>query len=164
MPRRLPSEQLQLSADTVGDLGDCQMAQADREKMQDCLYRPRLSAGLSQPYMCKNPITNQNCEKCLGSHFLNCTLGKCIHGSFWKICGWNFGVGFLAWKWRLRYIDRIICCSAFMKSKIDSDPLFAGKTEVLHNFIVQVERKDTPKKDYVLYFGRFQKKKGLACW
>ena len=34
MPRRLSPEQLQLSADPVGDLGDCQMAQADREKMQ----------------------------------------------------------------------------------------------------------------------------------
>ena len=112
-------------------------------------------------HMCKNPITNQNCEKCLGSHFLNCTLGKCIHGSFGKSVVGTLESAFWHGNGVYRYIDRIICCSAFMKSKIDSDPLFAGKTEVLHNFIDQVERKDTPKKDYVLYFGRFSEEKGI---
>ena len=31
----------------------------------------------------------------------------------------------------------------------------------LHNFVDKVEWKDTPKKDYVLYFGRFSKEKGI---
>ena len=29
----------------------------------------------------KNPITHENCEKCLGGHFMNCVKGKCVHGS-----------------------------------------------------------------------------------
>ena len=31
--------------------------------------------------MMNNPNTHQNCEKCLGGHFVNCMKGKCIHGS-----------------------------------------------------------------------------------
>ena len=31
-------------------------------------------------HMCNNPNTGENCEKCLGGHFGNCTKGKCIHG------------------------------------------------------------------------------------
>ena len=32
-------------------------------------------------HMLNNPNTHQNCEKCLGGHFMNCMKGKCIHGS-----------------------------------------------------------------------------------
>lgn len=113
-------------------------------------------------HMCNNPNTHENCEKCLGSHFLNCTKGKCIHGStaksavgtaesyFWKLNG------------AYKYIDSMICCSEFMKKKLDSNPLFAKKTIALHNFIDKVEYKQVEKKDYVLYFGRFSEEKGIG--
>ena len=42
--------------------------------------------------------------------------------------------------------------SEFMKSKMDTIPVFKGKTVVLHNFIDKVEWKDVQKKDYILYF------------
>lgn len=112
-------------------------------------------------HMCRNPNTNENCEKCLGGHFINCTKGKCIHGSraksiigtlegtFWKING------------VYKYIDVIICCSEFMKAKMDSNSVFVSKTVALHNFIDKVEWKNTEKKDYVLYFGRYSKEKGI---
>lgn len=32
-------------------------------------------------HMLNNPNTHQNCEKCLGGHFVNCMKDKCIHGS-----------------------------------------------------------------------------------
>jgi glycosyltransferase involved in cell wall biosynthesis len=113
-------------------------------------------------HMCHNPNTHENCEKCLGGHFVQCTKGKCIHGStaksaigtmeatFWKIGG------------TYKYIDKIICCSEFMKTKMDSNLLFATKTVALHNFIDTVEWKETQKKDYVLYFGRFSQEKGIG--
>ena len=56
----------------------------------------------------------------------------------------------------------MICCSEFMKSKMDSNPLFATKTVAMHNFIDKVEWKETEKKDYVLYFGRFSEEKGIG--
>lgn len=119
-------------------------------------------------HMCNNPGTHENCEKCFGGHFVNCIRGKCIHGSAVKSA-----VGAMeAYFWRLngayRYIDTMICCSRFLKSKLDSNALFAGKTIVLHNFVEHVDWNrlnasggKVLKKDYVLYFGRFSEEKGI---
>ena len=113
-------------------------------------------------HMCNNPNTHQNCEKCLGGHFINCTKGKCIHGSKAKsVIGtmeamlWN-GNGVY------KNFDKIICCSEFLKKKMDTDPVFAEKTVTIHNFIDKVEQKVVEKKDYVLYFGRFSEEKGIG--
>ena len=112
-------------------------------------------------HMCNNPNTGANCEKCLGGHFLNCVKGKCIHGSTAKSA-----VGFAeAMFWKLagtyKEIDKIICCSEFMKTKLDTNPVLAAKTVAIHNFVEPVEKKETEKKDYVLYFGRFSAEKGI---
>lgn len=112
-------------------------------------------------HMCNNPNTGENCEKCLGGHFGNCTKGKCIHGSLAKSA-----VGTLeAMLWNgcgvYKNIDVMICCSDFLKTKMDCNPLFAGKTLALHNFVDKVEREKTEKQDYVLYFGRFSREKGI---
>lgn len=45
---------------------------------------------------------------------------------------------------------------------MDTNPLFAGKTVAIHNFIEKAEWKDTDKKKYVLYFGRFSEEKGIG--
>lgn len=113
-------------------------------------------------HMLNNPNTHQNCEKCLGGRFVNCIKGKCIHGSTAKSA-----IGMMEaelWKWMgtYQYIDTMICCSEFMKRKMDSNPLFATKTVSMHNFIDDVERKCVQKKDYVLYFGRFSEEKGIG--
>ena len=112
-------------------------------------------------HMCNNPNTHENCEKCLNGNFFNCTKGKCIHGStaksfigtleasFWKING------------VYQYVDKMICCSEFLKKKMDMNPVFAKKTVALHNFIDRPEWKETEKKDYILYFGRFSEEKGI---
>ena len=113
-------------------------------------------------HMLNNPNTRENCEKCLGGYFMNCMKGKCIHGSTAKSA-----VGTMeGYYWKLRktyrYIDAVVCCSEFMKTKMDTNPLFAGKTIALHNFIDKVEWKDIEKKDYVLYFGRFSEERVLV--
>lgn len=112
-------------------------------------------------HMMNNPNTHLNCEKCAYGAFLNCTKGKCIHGStaksvigtmeatFWKLMG------------TYKQIDTIICPTQFMKSKMDCNPVFASKTVAMLNFIESVEWKDTEKKEYVLYFGRFSEEKGI---
>ncbi len=112
-------------------------------------------------HMCNNPNTHENCEKCLSGNFLNCTKGKCIHGSTAK----SF-IGTLEatyWKKRgtYKYIDTFICCSKFMKSKLDSNPLFAKKTVAIHNFIKPVKWVEKNKEDYILYFGRYSEEKGI---
>lgn len=112
-------------------------------------------------HMCHNPNTGENCENCLGGHFFSCTKGKCIHGSTAKSAIGTMEATFWKWKGVYRLIDTMICCSEFMKTKMDSNPLFAAKTVVMHNFVEKAEWKQTQKKDYVLYFGRFSKEKGI---
>ena len=113
-------------------------------------------------HMLNNPNTKMNCEKCIGGKYINCAAGKCIHGSFVKsIIG-----AFEGYYWKIRktyrYINAVICCSNFMKEKMDTNSLFKGRTITLHNFIDEIPKKDVEKKDYVLYFGRFSEEKGIG--
>lgn len=113
-------------------------------------------------HMLNNPNTHKNCEKCLGGHFMNCAKGKCIHGSAAKsVIGAVEGF-FWMWKGTYKYIDSVICCSRFMKAKMDTSPTFKDKTIVFHNFIDKVKWKDVNKKDYILYFGRYSEEKGIG--
>lgn len=113
-------------------------------------------------HMLNNPVTHKNCEKCLDLNFWSCVKGNCIHGSKVKSV-----IGTIeAYFWKLtgvyKYIDTMICCSNFMKEKLDNNPLFANKTVAMHNFIDKVEKRVVEKKDYVIYFGRFSQEKGIG--
>lgn len=110
----------------------------------------------------RNPITHENCEKCLGGHFVSCVKGKCIHGSTAKSVIGTMEAEFWKMNGVYRYIDKIICCSEFLKTKMDTNPLIREKTIALHNFVERVEPKTVEKKDYVLYFGRFSEEKGIG--
>lgn len=113
-------------------------------------------------HMCSNPNTHENCEKCLGGHFLHCTRGKCIHGSLAKSLVGTLEASFWKWMGVYQQIDTIICCSHFMKTKLDTNPVLAEKTVAIHNFVEAPAAKAAEKKDYVLYFGRYSQEKGIA--
>ena len=113
-------------------------------------------------HMCNNPNTHENCEKCLGGYFLNCTKGKCIHGSLAKSAIGTMEATFWKWMGIYKQIDKIICCSYFMKTKLDTYPVLADKTVAMHNFVDAVEAKQVQKKEYVLYFGRYSQEKGIT--
>ncbi|MCD7847485.1 MAG: glycosyltransferase [Oscillospiraceae bacterium] len=112
-------------------------------------------------HMMNNPNTHENCEKCGHGAFMNCTKGKCIHGSTAKSAVGTMEATFWKMKGTYKQIDTIICPTQFMKSKMDYNPVFKSKTVAMLNFIDTVEWKDTAKKDYVLYFGRFSEEKGI---
>lgn len=117
-----------------------------------------------------NPMEGRVCEKCIGSgnmRFFNCVKGKCIHAS-----GVRSLLGFSeAYYWNARsiyrHLDAVICPSAFMKEKMDTNPLLAPKTVFLRNFATDPKPSDDisslniPRR-YVLYFGRFSTEKGIA--
>lgn len=109
----------------------------------------------------KNPNTGDICEKCIDGQFVNCLKGKCIHGSTAKSAIGMMESVFWKWKKVYRLIDTVICPSEFMKSKLDHCSEIAGRTVALHNFVDAVEKKQTQKKDYVLYFGRYSEEKGI---
>lgn len=112
-------------------------------------------------HMCRNPQRDENCEKCLSGKFLSCTKGKCIHGSLAKSAVGTAEASFWKLKGVYKQIDHIICCSRFMKTKLDSNPIFAKKTVAIHNFMDKPETGNWEKQDYVLYFGRFSREKGV---
>lgn len=112
-------------------------------------------------HMCLSPSEHKVCEKCLGGHFLNCVKGKCIHGSTAKSVVGAVEACFWRWEGVYQYIDTVICCSSFLKTKLDSYPVLAEKTIALHNFIEKPAEKKAVKKEYVLYFGRYSQEKGI---
>ncbi len=112
-------------------------------------------------HMMNNPNTGENCEKCAGGAFMNCTKGKCIHGSTAKSIIGTMEATYWNKRGTYRYIDKMICCSNFMKTKMDINPVFKDKTIALHNFVEIPDKMEVTKKDYVLYFGRFSKEKGI---
>lgn len=112
-------------------------------------------------HLMTNPTTGENCDKCIGSHYLNCISGKCIHGSTAKSV-----VGAAeAWIWNLvkvyRNFDAIICPSNFLAKKLSTNQILKEKITVLHNFIDCVKPQIIEKKDYVLFYGRYSKEKGI---
>ncbi len=112
-------------------------------------------------HMCNNPNTHENCEKCLNGSFLNCTKGKCIHGSTAKSFIGTLEASFWKLNGAYKYIDTFICCSRFMKTKLDTNPLFAKKTVAYHNFLDAIPWVEVQKEDYILYFGRYSEEKGI---
>lgn len=113
-------------------------------------------------HMMRSAKTETNCEKCMNGSYVHCTKGRCIHGSAVKSLLGSIE-GYL-YKWRKTYyqIDTIICPSAFIKDKLDHNPALKGKTVVMHNFsTVSSSQEPVQKEDYVLYFGRYAKEKGV---
>ena len=119
-------------------------------------------------HMMNNYCSHENCEKCLGGHYYNCVKGNCIHGSKTKSLIGCMEATFWNWKGTYRNIDTIICCSKFMKSKLDESKVLQGRTIALHNFIdaATVAKEDIATKymsdKYCLYFGRFSEEKGIG--
>ena len=102
----------------------------------------------------------QICEKCLGGNYTHCVRTKCVKNSRAKSV-----LGMLdayLWKWSkaYSYVDKIICCSGFLKSKLDTQQRFRDKTVVLHNFVDHVSDLPVQKEGYVLEFGHLSKDKG----
>lgn len=112
-------------------------------------------------HMMNNPITGENCKKCLGGKFANCIKGRCIHSSLAKSAVGAAEAYFWNMQGVYKNIDTIICCSQFMKAQLDTNPVFAKKTVAIHNFIDSVPLRDTDKEDYILYFGRYSREKGI---
>lgn len=112
-------------------------------------------------HMLLNPSTMKVCEKCLRGNYIHCIIGKCIHGSVIRSIFGATEAIFWKSKKGYKYIDTIICCSHFIKSKIDTNKDLSKKTIPLHNYIHSVEKKDCNKKNYVLYFGRYSHEKGI---
>lgn len=102
----------------------------------------------------------QICERCLNGNYIHCLKTKCVKKSRAKSLLGMLDAYFWKWNKAYTYIDTIICCSNFLKTKLDSQQRFRKKTVALHNFVDVVLEAATEKEDYVLEFGHLSKDKG----
>ena len=100
------------------------------------------------------------CEKCLDGNYLNCLKTKCVKNSRSKSFLATADAYFWKYSSAYKYIDKIICPSEFLKSKLDTQERFSAKTVTLHNFFDAEPVTQTEKEDYILEFGHLSKDKG----
>ena len=86
-------------------------------------------------HMMRIPTGGKICFACREGHFFSCAKNRCIHGSRLKSL-----LGALEGRLyhRLRtysMVDVIVCPSEFMKRQLDTDPILAEKTVMMHNFV-----------------------------
>ena len=104
----------------------------------------------------------QLCEECLEKGFLRCFRNRCIHGSRLRSLLGGIEAVFYRTLRTYKLLDTIVCPSAFLEQKLLHNPVFHGKTVVLHNFVQNKPAPALDKREYVLYFGRFSQEKGIS--
>lgn len=102
----------------------------------------------------------QVCEKCLGGNYTHCLRTRCVKNSRMKSLLGMLDAYFWKWNPAYSYIDTIVCCSRFLKSKLDVQQRFKSKTVALHNFVDIVPAAEVEKEGYVLEFGHLCRDKG----
>lgn len=100
------------------------------------------------------------CEKCLGGNYMHCLKTKCVKNSRMKSLLATADAYFWKYSKAYSYIDKIICPSHFLKSKLDTHERFRNKTVAIHNFIEPQSSADAEKGGYVLEFGHLSRDKG----
>lgn len=108
------------------------------------------------------------CEACLGGHFLNCLKRRCVKGSTAKSGMAMFEAEFLKRAHAYQKIDRIICPSQFLGSKMAEGGFPTGQLVWMPNFIPdetleEIDAAPAPDSSspYLLYFGRLSAEKGV---
>lgn len=116
-------------------------------------------------HMMRCPKTEENCSKCIDGAYLNCAKGNCIHESKVKsILGSVEGYFYRVFK-AYDKIDTVICPSRFIGQQLEHNPQLKGKIVWLQNFstiqMAQEHQKEVQAEEYILYFGRYSKEKGI---
>ena len=117
-------------------------------------------------HMLRCPKSGSNCVKCIDGAYTNCIKGRCIHGSTVKsILGAVEGYFYRIFK-AYRYIDMVICPSAFLRDKLEHNPQLRGKTILLPNFLTvdrdKQNNRNKAQAEYAVYFGRYSEEKGIG--
>lgn len=103
------------------------------------------------------------CEKCLHGDFKNCYKNKCIHGS--KLMSYlsYYEAKFIKKNDYYNKVDLFVCPSDFYKKKLEEANFTKSKIVTLRNplEIKELDSKSYVNGNYVLYFGRLSKEKGV---
>ncbi|MDD4333168.1 MAG: glycosyltransferase family 4 protein [Patescibacteria group bacterium] len=102
------------------------------------------------------------CEKCQGGKYYNCAASKCVKNSYAKsllaaleaYCNRNI----------YKQVDLFVAPSQFVKNKFMEFGLPTEKIAVINNFLTdeQFSVATSESSNYLLYFGRLEKEKGIG--
>lgn len=103
------------------------------------------------------------CEKCQGSMYYNSLIHRCSEGNVFFSGVIMLEAYLRKWFFKpLKNIGRFIFVSEFARNKhIGFDKRYAGKSSLLYNMAEEKAEAEPIKGDYLLYFGRLSKEKGL---
>lgn len=110
---------------------------------------------------CMNNRTYEICDSCIDRKFMRCAIRSCTRGGRAKSIVAALEAEYWNRKHVYRGLDCVICPSSYMKEEFDRVADFAGRTVHLPNFS-NIQRTHFEKRDYVLYFGAYNKDKGVA--
>ena len=115
-------------------------------------------------HMMLRPLNDELCDRCIRGSFVHCTKGRCIHGSLIKSLLGSIEGYLYRFLGTYQNFDKVICPSEFLEQKMILNTVFQGKTIALHNFKTTglEDYKEVVCSDYILYFGRYSKEKGIA--
>jgi glycosyltransferase involved in cell wall biosynthesis len=103
------------------------------------------------------------CEKCINDRFYNCIVKRCSEGNIFQstvVTAEAYMRKFLVDP--LKYIDHFIFVSQFSKDKhISFNNRYKEKSSHLYNFSDSFENPKVIKGDYLFYYGRLSKEKGV---
>jgi glycosyltransferase involved in cell wall biosynthesis len=110
---------------------------------------------------CMNNRTYEICDKCLDGRYWRCAIRGCTRGGRAKSAVASMEAAYWARKHVWAKLDCVICPSMYMKQEFDRVSDFTGRTVHLPNFS-NLERRTYEKERYVLYFGAYNRDKGVA--
>lgn len=85
--------------------------------------------------MMRIPSTGAICFACRGGDYVQCSRNRCILNSWLKSLLGTIEAKYYAKRATYGMVDVIVCPSEFIKKQLDTDPLLAYKTIIMHNFI-----------------------------
>jgi len=111
------------------------------------------------------PHKEEICERCTGGNYSNCSKYKCIHNSRVKSILGSVESYYYHFRKTYGLIDKIISPSEFLKKQLAKDAMMKDRLVAMHNFVTvckeDIDSLKYEKEDYVLYFGRYAKEKGI---
>lgn len=109
--------------------------------------------------------SGQICDSCVTGSSLNCVRYRCKDGALHKSSLLWLEHNLSRIQGAVRLIDRFICVSDFQRDVMIRAGIPENKLTTLHNHVdarLLQPKEKKPREDYVLYFGRIEKIKGLV--
>jgi len=103
------------------------------------------------------------CEKCRGSHYCHSLIHRCSEGNVFFSAVIMIEAYLRKWFFKpLKNVDRFIFVSEFARDKhVGFDKRYSQKSSLLYNMTEETPETAPVRGDYLLYFGRLSKEKGL---